>query len=239
MALEKRVFGYTDGWPFKHMEVGDVVICTRPKAAQTAHAYGAVVHKRFTTTSRQIDDGWGGTLTAVKVKRMPDDWVKPREEYKAVKAAHAKEKARRQSEQEALRERKLMHPWEHIGYGTCWESPPYEDDENGVEHLEITNIRRRAMASNRRLTTQYKHLAAVQMRPDEAEVCTVSLREFSTSVKKLDGGRRVITVFRGRMEPVVRLKPAWADRIYEGDSRHPQWIELRMTNQLHPPVWGR
>lgn len=36
-------------WPFNRMEVGDIIICTHPRAASTAHAYGLSTRKVFST----------------------------------------------------------------------------------------------------------------------------------------------------------------------------------------------
>lgn len=71
-------------WPFKDMQVGDVVICTAPadpndrrRADATAHAYAAAAKKKFVT--KQLRNKATGEV-GFKITRMPDDYVRPRKE---------------------------------------------------------------------------------------------------------------------------------------------------------------
>lgn len=97
-------------WPFKNMEVGDVVVCIPPtdptdrrQAGATAHAYGASTGKKFLT--KQITNKATGEV-GTKITRMPDDYVKPRASKQRAAAVRT--------------QRGTVWPFEKLAPGESW-----------------------------------------------------------------------------------------------------------------------
>jgi len=111
MALERRIYGPGDAWPFRFMEVGDVVVCTRPMAAQTAHGYGRNMRRKFLTATKRVAGPDGAEIVATRVKRMPDDWVKPRAAARAPRRRAA-----------------AVYPWGTLPEGQTWRSRAFPKD---------------------------------------------------------------------------------------------------------------
>lgn len=82
MALEKHVFTDGDPWPFKDMEVGDVVICTHTQKQPNsyAHTYGTSSGKVF-STKRVVNKDTG--TVGYRIERLPDNT--PRNRHRAQK----------------------------------------------------------------------------------------------------------------------------------------------------------
>lgn len=153
----KRVYGPADPWPFRFMEVGDKVVCLRPKATSTAHAYGASTKKRFKTESRDVDQPDGTRVRAVKVIRLPDP--EGAEPLSPLRAA-----------------RRAPKPWMQLKPGETWTSPKFTSDAHGDYPHAFLRLRARVYADNVRL--------AGAIRARLAEESAAAVAEFNKTARK-------------------------------------------------------
>lgn len=177
MALSKHVFTDGDPWPFKDMEVGDVVICTHTQkpANISAHAYGYAVRKVF-STKRVVNKDTGAV--GYRIERLPDNTPRNR---------HRVQKPRRASG--GRRSNARVWPFESLGVGESWVCKTPEDVPAAVAA---------ALGINRTATAQWRReqiakgmapaLAVMQRRKlyaTQARVDAVTRQYVSATITRL------------------------------------------------------
>jgi hypothetical protein len=168
MALERRIYGPGDAWPFRFMEVGDVVVCTRPMAAQTAHGYGRNMGRKFLTATKRVEGPDGTELVATRVKRMPDDWVKPRAAARAPRGRAA-----------------ATYPWGTLPEGQTWRSRAFPaGDEAGAVDRE--RIARKVAAANAVATAALRRVR-VEQGASAAQAGRLRVSPFKWGTRRGDG----------------------------------------------------
>lgn len=179
MTLSKHVFTDGDPWPFKDMEVGDVVICTHTQKQPNAfaHAYGAGVGKVF-TTRRTVNKATGEV--GYRIERLPDNTPKYRNRAQPrPKPAKARRKSAR------------VWPFESLGVGEHWrcktpaDVPAAISAAHGLNRTATAQWRREQIAAG--VDPALVRMQRKQLYTTDARVDATTRQYVSVTITRLAG----------------------------------------------------